>query len=90
MRYYSEKWDSVSKWNVFVAECPLSSKMTTCGPKCKDDTECFGQKCCPNICNTKSCTTGNQLSSANTGYKDSKSNVEVLFSFTKFSVERVN
>lgn len=63
----------------FAAECPLSSKMTTCSPKCKDDTECFGQKCCPNICNTKSCTTGNQLSSSNAGYKDSKSKLHFLF-----------
>lgn len=31
--------------------------MTTCTPKCLHDTECstLGGKCCPNICNTKSC-----------------------------------
>lgn len=29
--------------------------MTSCSPKCKDDTQCHGTKCCPNICNTKSC-----------------------------------
>ncbi|XP_065156768.1 waprin-like protein [Atheta coriaria] len=53
--------------------CPVSSKMQSCSPKCKDDTECFGQKCCPNICNTKSCTQPNQQSGANNGYKGSSS-----------------
>lgn len=48
-------------------ECPASSKMVSCSPKCKDDTECFGQICCPNICNTKSCTQANQLSSSASG-----------------------
>lgn len=58
----------------FAGECPLPSKMTTCSPKCKDDIECPGQRCCKNICNTLSCTVGNQLSSSSSGYKDSKSN----------------
>ncbi|XP_050293867.1 uncharacterized protein LOC126734336 [Anthonomus grandis grandis] len=37
------------------ADCPLSNKMTSCSPKCKDDSECHGKKCCPNICNARSC-----------------------------------
>ncbi|KAB0800819.1 hypothetical protein PPYR_06558 [Photinus pyralis] len=43
--------------------CPVSNQMTICTPICKDDTQCFGQKCCPNICNTKSCTSANQRGS---------------------------
>uniref|UniRef100_A0A1L8DP95 Putative conserved secreted protein n=1 Tax=Nyssomyia neivai TaxID=330878 RepID=A0A1L8DP95_9DIPT len=59
-------------------QCPLSSKMTMCSPKCKDDTECstLGGKCCPNICNTKSCllpgSAAAQSASA-AGYKGSSS-----------------
>ncbi|XP_060526002.1 waprin-Thr1 [Cylas formicarius] len=51
--------------------CPLSSAMTSCSPKCKDDSECFGKKCCANICNTKSCVP-DHLKGANTkdGYKN--------------------
>ncbi|XP_017785620.1 PREDICTED: uncharacterized protein LOC108568830 [Nicrophorus vespilloides] len=53
-------------------DCPLASKMTSCSPKCKDDTECFGRRCCTNICNTKSCAAENQLgASASSGYKGS-------------------
>uniref|UniRef100_A0A336L5S8 CSON000614 protein n=1 Tax=Culicoides sonorensis TaxID=179676 RepID=A0A336L5S8_CULSO len=38
-------------------ECPLSSQATTCTPKCISDNDCLssGKRCCPNICNTKSC-----------------------------------
>ncbi|XP_063709472.1 waprin-like protein [Culicoides brevitarsis] len=38
-------------------ECPLSSQATTCSPKCVSDNDCLssGKRCCPNICNTKSC-----------------------------------
>ena len=55
--------------------CPLSSQMTICSPKCKDDTECFGQKCCPNICNTKSCTQANQRGSSSSKYSGSGGSV---------------
>ncbi|KAG5881435.1 hypothetical protein JTB14_030557 [Gonioctena quinquepunctata] len=50
--------------------CPLSSSMTSCSPKCKGDSECFGRKCCPNICNTKSCVPANLKDSQNGGYKN--------------------
>ncbi|GAB0093579.1 uncharacterized protein DMENIID0001_087390 [Sergentomyia squamirostris] len=59
-------------------DCPLSSKMSSCSPKCKDDTECstLGGKCCHNICNTRSCvlpgSAGSRDSSAG-GYKGSSS-----------------
>lgn len=38
-------------------DCPSYSQVTTCTPKCKDDAECAsaGGKCCPNLCNAKSC-----------------------------------
>uniref|UniRef100_U5ESJ3 Putative salivary cysteine-rich protein n=1 Tax=Corethrella appendiculata TaxID=1370023 RepID=U5ESJ3_9DIPT len=37
--------------------CPLSSQVTSCSPKCLQDTDCtsIGGKCCPNLCNYKSC-----------------------------------
>ncbi|KAK4881121.1 hypothetical protein RN001_004440 [Aquatica leii] len=54
--------------------CPLSSQMTICSPKCKDDTECFGRKCCPNICNTKSCVEANQQGSQSKYSSSSSSN----------------
>ncbi|XP_059612122.1 waprin-like protein [Phlebotomus argentipes] len=58
-------------------DCPLSSQMSACSPKCKDDTECstLGGKCCPNLCNTKSCVlpgAAHRGSSAG-GYKGSSS-----------------
>ncbi|XP_018564214.1 uncharacterized protein LOC108905715 [Anoplophora glabripennis] len=53
--------------------CPLSSKMTTCTPKCKDDSECFGRKCCSNICNTKSCVPANMKLDNSDGYKNQNS-----------------
>ena len=39
------------------ADCPASSTVTTCTPKCKEDHECAstGGKCCPNLCNARSC-----------------------------------
>ncbi|CAO1431149.1 unnamed protein product [Diamesa tonsa] len=39
------------------ADCPASSTVTTCTPKCKEDHECTatGGKCCPNLCNARSC-----------------------------------
>lgn len=56
-------------------ECPLSSQMSSCTPKCIQDNECstMGGICCPNLCNTKSCVrpkSGSQGS--NGGYKGSK------------------
>uniref|UniRef100_A0A7G3B7M4 Putative wap kazal n=1 Tax=Lutzomyia longipalpis TaxID=7200 RepID=A0A7G3B7M4_LUTLO len=69
----------VSEGNAAVSsQCPLSSKMSSCSPKCKDDTECssLGGKCCPNLCNTKSCVLPGSAaahSSSNTGYKGSSS-----------------
>lgn len=40
-------------------DCPSYSQVTTCSPKCKEDAECasLGGKCCPNLCNAKSCVT---------------------------------
>ncbi|KAF7271525.1 waprin-Thr1 [Rhynchophorus ferrugineus] len=64
--------------NVVIAvdnNCPLSSKMTSCSPKCKDDSECFGKKCCPNICNAKSCVPDHlrESNSKYDGYKNQNS-----------------
>ncbi|KRT80626.1 hypothetical protein AMK59_5713 [Oryctes borbonicus] len=53
--------------------CPLASKITACSPKCKDDTECFGKKCCANICNTKSCVPDHLKNQGDDGYKKSGS-----------------
>ncbi|XP_019869975.1 uncharacterized protein LOC109598506 [Aethina tumida] len=50
--------------------CPLSSKVTTCSPKCKDDSDCFGKKCCPDICNQKSCVAPEGNSNTRDGYKN--------------------
>ena len=38
-------------------DCPSYSQVTTCTPTCKEDSECVSQggKCCPNLCNAKSC-----------------------------------
>ena len=40
-------------------DCPSYSQVTTCSPKCKEDSECvsLGGKCCPNLCNARSCVT---------------------------------
>ncbi|CAH1968813.1 unnamed protein product [Acanthoscelides obtectus] len=51
--------------------CPPSSSMLSCSPKCKEDSECQGRKCCPNICNMKSCVPANHKSNSNDGYKGS-------------------
>nr|CAH7762263.1 unnamed protein product [Callosobruchus chinensis] len=53
------------------AGCPSSSSMLSCSPKCKEDSECQGRKCCPNICNMRSCVPANHKSSGNDGYKNS-------------------
>ncbi|GLV45490.1 uncharacterized protein CBL_05593 [Carabus blaptoides fortunei] len=56
------------------SECPLSSQMTNCSPKCTDDSQCSaGTRCCPNICNTKSCSQPNKAGGAAGGYKGSSS-----------------
>lgn len=40
-------------------DCPTFTQVTVCSPKCKDDGDCvaLGGKCCPNLCNHKSCVT---------------------------------
>ncbi|XP_036333869.1 uncharacterized protein LOC118744731 isoform X1 [Rhagoletis pomonella] len=58
--------------------CPSSTKVLTCTPKCKQDTDCsaIGGKCCPNLCNERSCIQRNQLdlgSSSSGGDKYSSS-----------------
>ncbi|TMW52563.1 hypothetical protein DOY81_002388, partial [Sarcophaga bullata] len=47
-------------------ECPSSTKVQTCTPKCLHDSECsaIGGKCCPNLCNGRSCVQSNLLSNA--------------------------
>lgn len=37
--------------------CPTTSQDNSCSPKCLQDTDCssMGGRCCPNICNYKSC-----------------------------------
>ncbi|CAH1968814.1 unnamed protein product [Acanthoscelides obtectus] len=50
--------------------------MLSCSPKCKEDSECQGRKCCPNICNMKSCVPANHKSNSNDGYKGSSQNAE--------------
>lgn len=51
------------------AQCPPSSQLLNCSPKCINDSECSpGQKCCPNICNTKSCVQPS-IRDKNPGYK---------------------
>lgn len=38
-------------------DCPPSGQHTLCSPKCLQDDECtsMGGKCCPNLCNYRSC-----------------------------------
>lgn len=50
-------------WCIFATgygDCPSpqSSQMASCTPKCLQNSECSttGGLCCPNLCNTKSCT----------------------------------
>ncbi|XP_065225163.1 waprin-Thr1 [Planococcus citri] len=39
-----------------VGSCPIKQSVKNCLPKCISDYECYGNKrCCPNICNSKSC-----------------------------------
>ncbi|XP_058838349.1 waprin-like protein [Topomyia yanbarensis] len=57
-------------------QCPISSKVQTCTPKCLSDFDCSttGGKCCPNTCNYKSCVSPNQLTQgASSGNKNQSS-----------------
>ncbi|XP_011295532.2 waprin-like protein [Musca domestica] len=44
-------------------ECPPSSKVYTCSPRCYKDGDCatMGGKCCPDTCNQKSCVPRHML-----------------------------
>ncbi|ALC41637.1 CG30197 [Drosophila busckii] len=46
-----------------AGDCPSSTKVTNCTPKCLHDSECsaIGGKCCPNLCNGRSCAASNLL-----------------------------
>lgn len=46
-----------------VPECPPSSKVYTCSPRCYKDGDCatMGGKCCPDTCNQKSCVPRHML-----------------------------
>lgn len=60
---------SVCIWNV-MAQCPASSQVNQCSPKCLGDSDCrTGTKCCPNICNEKSCTQPAGFKAGDGGYK---------------------
>ncbi|KAJ6646003.1 hypothetical protein Bhyg_01212 [Pseudolycoriella hygida] len=53
-------------------DCPLSSQHSICTPKCIQDSDCssIGGKCCPNLCNQKSCVRPQVGSnSGGSGYK---------------------
>ncbi|XP_063912862.1 waprin-like protein isoform X2 [Zophobas morio] len=40
-----------------TSNCPTPTRIASCSPKCKDNSNCQGAKvCCTNICGTKSCT----------------------------------
>nr|CAH7740013.1 unnamed protein product [Callosobruchus chinensis] len=58
--------------------------MLSCSPKCKEDSECQGRKCCPNICNMRSCVPANHKSSGNDGYKNSNQSKTFRFSQVLF------
>uniref|UniRef100_A0A0K8VYK3 WAP domain-containing protein n=1 Tax=Bactrocera latifrons TaxID=174628 RepID=A0A0K8VYK3_BACLA len=69
------KWQLLSKLpalfrfcvNFREVGCPSSTKVLSCTPKCKQDTDCsaIGGKCCPNLCNERSCIQRNQLDQGN-------------------------
>ncbi|XP_030387076.1 WAP four-disulfide core domain protein 2 [Scaptodrosophila lebanonensis] len=46
-----------------AGDCPSSTKVQNCTPKCLHDSECsaIGGKCCPNLCNSRSCVQPNLL-----------------------------
>ncbi|XP_037950400.1 uncharacterized protein LOC119681384 [Teleopsis dalmanni] len=46
-----------------AGDCPSASKVLNCTPKCLHDSECssVGGKCCPNLCNARSCVQPNLL-----------------------------
>nr|CAI5842144.1 unnamed protein product [Callosobruchus analis] len=59
--------------------------MLSCSPKCKEDSECQGRKCCPNICNMRSCVPANHKSNGNDGYKNSnQSKMFYFFEILRF------
>ncbi|XP_055905137.1 zonadhesin [Eupeodes corollae] len=52
-----------------AGECPSYTKVQNCTPKCLQDSECssIGGKCCPNLCNGRSCAQPNVLSNSGSG-----------------------
>lgn len=50
-----------------AAGCPSATKVLNCTPKCKQDADCsaIGGKCCPNLCNERSCIQRNQFDQSN-------------------------
>ncbi|XP_055389424.1 WAP four-disulfide core domain protein 2 [Condylostylus longicornis] len=46
-----------------AGDCPSYSKVQTCTPKCVQDSDCsaIAGKCCPNLCNARSCVQPNAL-----------------------------
>lgn len=57
--------------------------MISCSPTCKTDIECSGRKCCPNVCNMKSCVPANLKDDGRGGYKDQKSSKLIHFYITQ-------
>ncbi|TMW48067.1 hypothetical protein DOY81_006858, partial [Sarcophaga bullata] len=51
-------------------DCPSSTKIYTCSPRCYKDSDCatIGGKCCPNLCNQKSCVAPHMLSNSGDKY----------------------
>uniref|UniRef100_A0A1B0BFS7 WAP domain-containing protein n=1 Tax=Glossina palpalis gambiensis TaxID=67801 RepID=A0A1B0BFS7_9MUSC len=51
---------------ILGSECPSYNKVQNCTPKCLHDSECssIGGKCCPNLCNGRSCVQPNLLSNS--------------------------
>ncbi|XP_044262338.1 waprin-Thr1 isoform X1 [Tribolium madens] len=57
-----------STWSLGSSNCPTASRIDSCSPKCKDNSNCHGaQVCCTNICGTKSCTDIYQYQDKNKG-----------------------
>ncbi|XP_057338228.1 waprin-Thr1 [Microplitis mediator] len=56
--------------------CPLQNRVTRCMPTCMSDYQCgFNEKCCPNKCNSKSCTSPSPVGTGyDGGYKGSGGN----------------
>ncbi|XP_052861140.1 WAP, Kazal, immunoglobulin, Kunitz and NTR domain-containing protein 2-like [Anopheles cruzii] len=51
-------------------DCP-PAKVPSCTPRCRTDRDCSGTggKCCPNLCNTKSCVDRTKLTQGVVGSK---------------------